>query len=566
NVITLDYTGLTDAAGNAGTGTATSGNYAVDTVAPMLDGAHSTPADNATGVAVADNIVIDFSENIAFGSSGTITLRNVTDNSTTASFTIASGAVGTPTGGTASISNDKLTINPTADLLAGKAYSVQFTAGSLTDTAGNALAAIADDTTYNFSTSVPNAVPTLTSFAAAVATTLEDTQEEITLDYLKAQGNEVDSDGTVDAFVVQTVSTGSLKIGTSALTATAWDATTNNTVDATNKAYWTPAGNASGNALNAFTVKAKDNGGAVSATAVQVTVNVTEVNDAPSLNANGSTPTFTEDGSAVTLFNSANASTNEAGQTLSGLTLTVTNVTDGASERLGIDGSIINLTNGTSGTTATNGMTYSVSMASGTATVTVTKAAGISETAMVTLVEGMTYSNTSQAPSTASTRVVTLTSVQDNGGTANGGLDTATPGGTQPVAVTVTAVNDAPTNISLSATTIAQTDGVNAVVGTLTTADVDTGDTHTYSLVAGNGTNDAHNSSFNINGGTLRANNAGALAIGNYNVMVRTTDNGTGNLTYDKAFTITVADTIVTTQLDTNDDTTFAASLAADIA
>ncbi|MBS1156848.1 MAG: Hemolysin-type calcium-binding region, partial [Proteobacteria bacterium] len=36
NVITLDYTGITDAAGNAGTGTATSGNYAVDTVRPTL--------------------------------------------------------------------------------------------------------------------------------------------------------------------------------------------------------------------------------------------------------------------------------------------------------------------------------------------------------------------------------------------------------------------------------------------------------------------------------------------------------------------------------------------------
>ncbi|MBK7656934.1 MAG: autotransporter-associated beta strand repeat-containing protein [Betaproteobacteria bacterium] len=75
----------------------------------------------------------------------------------------------------------------------------------------------------------PNAVPTLVSFAAAVATASEDTQKEITLTNLAAQGNEADSDGTVTGFVVQAVSTGTLKIGTSAVAATAWDANTNNT-------------------------------------------------------------------------------------------------------------------------------------------------------------------------------------------------------------------------------------------------------------------------------------------------------------------------------------------------
>ena len=34
NVITLDNTGISDVAGNAGSGTSTSGNYAVDTVRP----------------------------------------------------------------------------------------------------------------------------------------------------------------------------------------------------------------------------------------------------------------------------------------------------------------------------------------------------------------------------------------------------------------------------------------------------------------------------------------------------------------------------------------------------
>ena len=105
-----------------------------------------------------------------------------------------------------------------------------------------------------------NDIPTLTSFAAPVDTTNEDTQVELTFADLAAQGNEADSDGTVDGFVVQSISSGTLLIGTSAGTATAWAAGTNDTIDATNNAYWTPANNANGT-LTAFEVVAIDNDG-----------------------------------------------------------------------------------------------------------------------------------------------------------------------------------------------------------------------------------------------------------------------------------------------------------------
>ena len=122
--------------------------------------------------------------------------------------------------------------------------------------------------------------PTLTQFTGVIGTVNEDTQATITLTNLKAQGDEEDVDGTVDAFVIKAVSTGSLLIGTSAGTATAWAAGTNDTVDATHNAYWTAAANANGT-LNAFTAVAKDNSGAVSATAIQAQMSVTAVNDAP---------------------------------------------------------------------------------------------------------------------------------------------------------------------------------------------------------------------------------------------------------------------------------------------
>jgi hypothetical protein len=81
------------------------------------------------------------------------------------------------------------------------------------------------------------------------------------------------------------------------------------------------------------------------------------VDDAPTVSATGSNPTFTEDGSAVSLFSGAAVSAIEAAQNIKSLTFTVNNVVDGSAERITVDGSTINLVNG-SGTTSTNGMTY----------------------------------------------------------------------------------------------------------------------------------------------------------------------------------------------------------------
>ena len=181
-------------------------------------------------------------------------------------------------------------------------------------------------------------------------------------------------------------------------------------------------------------------GGSKTATAT-VTINVTPLNDAPTLSATGNNPTFTEGGTVATPFSGAVDSTIEAGQTITALQLTVTNVADGASEILNVDGSDIALVNGAPVTTATDGMTATVSVTGTTATVTLTKAAGISTAAAASLVDAITYRDTSHNPSTAS-RVVTLTSITDSGGTGNGGVDTTALSIASTVAVN--AVNDAP--------------------------------------------------------------------------------------------------------------------------
>ena len=102
-------------------------------------------------------------------------------------------------------------------------------------------------------------------------------------------------------------------------------------------------------------------------------------------------------------------------------------------------------------------------------------------------------------------------------------------------------VNSAPTDIGLTATSIAENNVVIAIIGTLSTTDADAGDTFTYSLVAGTG--DTDNSSFNISDTSLRASAAFDFETkSSYSIRVRTTDSA--NNTFEKAFTITVTDVV----------------------
>jgi chitodextrinase len=89
----------------------------------------------------------------------------------------------------------------------------------------------------------------------------------------------------------------------------------------------------------------------------------------------------------------------------------------------------------------------------------------------------------------------------------------------------------------LSAATIAENSGTNAVIGTLTMTDLDIGDKATFALVAGDGATD--NGKFNISGSTLRASSSlDYEAKATHSIRVRVTDGG--GLTYEKQFTISV--------------------------
>jgi hypothetical protein len=105
--------------------------------------------------------------------------------------------------------------------------------------------------------------------------------------------------------------------------------------------------------------------------------------------------------------------------------------------------------------------------------------------------------------------------------------------------ISVTDVNETPTNISLSANSIAENAGANATVGTLTTTDPDAANTFAYTLVLGTG--DTDNAAFNISGNALRASSSFDFETkSSYSVRVRSTDQG--GLWTEKVFTISVTD------------------------
>jgi methionine-rich copper-binding protein CopC len=104
-----------------------------------------SPADDATGVAPDADLEATFSEPIAKGT-GNITIKNLTDGTTT-NIAVTDAQV--------TVSGATLTINPTADLLAGKNYAIQIAATAIDDLAGNSFAGITNDTAWNFDTEAP---------------------------------------------------------------------------------------------------------------------------------------------------------------------------------------------------------------------------------------------------------------------------------------------------------------------------------------------------------------------------------------------------------------------------
>ena len=101
------------------------------------------------------------------------------------------------------------------------------------------------------------------------------------------------------------------------------------------------------------------------------------------------------------------------------------------------------------------------------------------------------------------------------------------------IAITVLDINEAPTNITLSISSIYEKNAIGAIIGNLSSTDQDAGDKHTYTLFSGDV------AAFKITGNQLIANIVYDYATKNtYDIVVRSTD--AGGLTVNKAIKITI--------------------------
>ena len=148
---------------------------------------------------------------------------------------------------------------------------------------------------------------------------------------------------------------------------------------------------------------------------------VTYFNIAPSVTGftGSSSLSYTENTFGTTLFTPGNPSgvnTPEVAQTITQMVFTISGLLDGNDEKLYFDNTNVALTDANSGTTTSNGMSYSVAVSAGVATVTFNKVAGVSSSVAKTILANVGYLNSSENP-TSGNRVITLTLVKDNGGT-----------------------------------------------------------------------------------------------------------------------------------------------------
>ena len=148
NVITLDYTGIIDVAGNVGSGTANSGNYGVDTARPALASA-ITISDTALGIGDSATVTLVFTEAVTGFTTADLTAPNaVLSNLTTGDGGVTWTATLTPSASTTAASN-VITLDYTG----------------IADAAGNTGASTANSGNYAVDTARPTATVVLADTA-----------------------------------------------------------------------------------------------------------------------------------------------------------------------------------------------------------------------------------------------------------------------------------------------------------------------------------------------------------------------------------------------------------------
>ncbi|MFT5779248.1 MAG: hypothetical protein ACI837_002205 [Crocinitomicaceae bacterium] len=118
-------------------------SMAPDLTPPALAGPF-IPADDAIGVALSSNLIIDFDEDVVLAT-GIIELRESVSSTLVEQYDVA-------TSPNVVVTSNLITINPTAILVDLTGYYVTIPSGAIEDLVGNAYVGFTDDATWNFIT------------------------------------------------------------------------------------------------------------------------------------------------------------------------------------------------------------------------------------------------------------------------------------------------------------------------------------------------------------------------------------------------------------------------------
>ncbi|MCX6074255.1 MAG: Ig-like domain-containing protein, partial [Campylobacterales bacterium] len=440
NIITLDNTGISDTAGNAGSGTSDSGNYSVDTLAPTVTIASTSSAT------VDGAFTVDF------------TLSESASNFSVADVSVTNGTLSGFTGSGTSYS---ATLTPTN---AG-AVTVNVNSGTFSDTAGNSNTVA----TQLSRTYTPNAAPTVTT---PTAITITDTSANDTFS---------NQTGTISASDDVSVSsygiTGGTTGGSTVIGAITYDVSKAGTYGTlyvkslTGQYIYVPSDSAiearSTNTSETFSVTATDGNATPLTGNAILTVNVTGVNDTPV-----GVPTIsgtTTEGQILTADTSGISDAEGLG-TFSYKWQISTDGSTGWSDISGATASTYTLTASDSTkhvrvvTSYTDGATNAESINS-SATVAVAALDSTSPTAMITMSD--------TALKIGDSSVVTITFSEAVTGFTNADLTVAN-GTLSPVAFTPTTSIASTTNVIALATTYTDTAGNTGTIASSGNYSIDT--------------------------------------------------------------------------------------------
>jgi len=396
NVITLDNTGVADAAGNAGTSTTDSGNYSIDTLRPT---ATISLDDSALSVGEMATVTITFSEAVSGFSNADLTVANGTLSSvSTSDGGVTWTASFTPT---ASIddSSNVITLDNTG----------------VADAAGNAGTGTTDSANYTIDSTRPTASISLSDSALKAGETAT-----VTVTFSEAVTGFSNADLTLANGTLSTVSSsdgGITWTGTFTPTASIEDATNLITLD--NTGVTDSAGNAGSGSTDSSNY---------SIDTLRPTASISLSDSALALGETATvTITFSE---AVSGFTNAdltvaNGSLSSVSSSDGGVTWTATFTpsasTQDATNVISLDNTGVSDANGNAGTGTTDSGNYSIDTARPTATLNLNDTAlKAGETATLTVTFSEAVSGFSNADLTVANGSLGTLSSSDGGITWTG--------------------------------------------------------------------------------------------------------------------------------------------------